>query len=69
MRNHSETPHSDMMTYFDMAVDISHFIEDHELRFCAIIGHSMGGKTSMVVALTRPVLVGRLLVLNIAPVP
>ena len=68
MRNHGESPHLPKMTYTNMANDIAHFIEYHKLGPCAIIGHSMGGKISMVVALTRPELVERLLVLDIAPV-
>jgi esterase len=51
-----------------MAADIIRFIEYHKLKPCAIIGHSMGGKTSMLLALTRPELVERLLVVDIAPV-
>lgn len=68
MRNHGELGHLLKMTYTNMAGDIAHFIEHYRLGPCAIIGHSMGGKVSMVVALTRPELVERLLVLDIAPV-
>ena len=68
MRNHGESPHSSEMTYPDMAADIAYFIEQNQLGPCTIIGHSMGGKASMMLALTRPELVERLLVLDIAPV-
>ena len=68
MRNHGESRHSSEMTYPDMAADITRFIEQHKLGRCPVIGHSMGGKASMILALTRPELVERLLILDIAPV-
>ena len=34
-----------------------------------MIGHSMGGKTAMALALDSPASVGRLIVVDIAPVP
>ena len=64
-RNHGASAHSAKMTYPDMATDICYFIKHHELEPCDIIGHSMGGKASMMMALTRPELISRLLVLAI----
>ncbi len=68
LRNHGESPHANEMSYHDMAADVAHFIETKNLGPVPVIGHSMGGKTSMVLALTRPELVERLLVLDISPV-
>ncbi len=68
MRNHGESEHTPQMTYSAMAEDIAAFITTQGLGPCPVIGHSMGGKAAMVLALTRADLVERLLVLDIAPV-
>ncbi len=56
------------MSYADMAADVSHLIRHRSLRGCTLLGHSMGGKTAMVTALTEPSLISRLVVADIAPV-
>lgn len=68
MRNHGESPHAPEMTYPHMADDLAAFIENRGIGPCPVIGHSMGGKASMALALSHPGLVERLLVLDIAPV-
>ena len=66
MRNHGESCWDDSQTYPDMAVDLAQVIEhiDEEMD---VLGHSMGGKAGMVLALSRPELVNRLVVIDIAP--
>ncbi|HEY5615517.1 MAG TPA: alpha/beta fold hydrolase [Bacteroidota bacterium] len=66
-RNHSRSPHSDVMSYADMANDVREFMQQMNLQSTHIIGHSMGGKTAMLFALTHPELVGKLVVVDIAP--
>ena len=56
------------MTYELMADDVRRFIEVHELGPVTLIGHSMGGKTSMRLALNQPSLIEKLVVVDIAPV-
>ncbi|NQW00348.1 MAG: alpha/beta fold hydrolase [Rhodospirillales bacterium] len=68
MRNHGESPHAPAMTYAQMADDIAQFISSQKIGPCPVIGHSMGGKASMTLALTQAELVQRLLILDIAPV-
>lgn len=68
MRNHGGSPWSDDMSYPAMAADVARFIEDRGYSRVAVLGHSMGGKTAMTLALTRPELVSRLIVADIAPV-
>lgn len=68
LRNHGDSPWVDGMDYRDMAGDVSGFIHQHGLGPCTVIGHSMGGKTAMTLALTHPELVKRLVVVDIAPV-
>ena len=67
LRNHGASPHAFGMAYDDMAGDVVATLEAAGVDACALIGHSMGGKVAMRVALTAPALVGRLLVSDIAP--
>ncbi len=66
-RNHGESPWFPTHSYADMADDLA-AITDREGRMMDVLGHSMGGKAAMVLALTRPGLVDRLIVADIAPV-
>lgn len=66
MRNHGESFHAPTNSYQDMAADLAAVIEPYGQA--DVLGHSMGGKAAMVVALTRPELVNRLIVADIAPV-
>ncbi|HEX7967471.1 MAG TPA: alpha/beta fold hydrolase [Stellaceae bacterium] len=67
-RNHGASPWADTMTYADMVGDVSTFRGAHGLGRVALIGHSMGGKTAMLVALHHADAVERLVVVDIAPV-
>lgn len=67
LRNHGASPWADTMTYTAMADDVRHYIDSHALGPVAIVGHSMGGKTAMALALAFPDRVERLVVVDIAP--
>jgi pimeloyl-ACP methyl ester carboxylesterase len=67
MRNHGMSPATPTHTYADMAKDLAEVIEATGAPM-DVLGHSMGGKAAMMLALTRPELVGRLIVADIAPV-
>lgn len=67
-RNHGLSPWYDTQTYQDMADDLAQVIEAEGIGPVDLLGHSMGGKASMVLALCRPDLVRRLVVADIAPV-
>ena len=67
LRNHGLSPRTDTHSYQDMAGDIAELIEQLGGPM-DIVGHSMGGKAAMVLALTRPDLLRRLVVADIAPV-
>jgi pimeloyl-ACP methyl ester carboxylesterase len=69
LRNHGNSPWADSMNYVEMAGDVAEFIRRHALQGAAIIGHSMGGKVAMTLALKDGGLVGRLVIADIAPVP
>ncbi len=67
MRNHGESPREAVQGYPEMAADLAEVIEG--LGGPAdVLGHSMGGKAAMMLALTRGELVRRLVVADIAPV-
>ncbi len=64
MRNHGESHWNDLHGYPDMANDLANVLSGP----ADVLGHSMGGKAAMVLALTRPDLVRGLIVADIAPV-
>lgn len=67
MRNHGDSPRFDSQSYHDMAADLAEVIID--LGGCAdLLGHSMGGKAAMHVALTQGDLIRKLVIADIAPV-
>jgi len=68
LRNHGSSPWATTMSYPEMAEDVALLIESQQLERPVLIAHSMGGKTAMALALTRPELLGRLIVVDIAPV-
>lgn len=67
MRNHGQSPRADSQSYADMAGDLAEVIEALGAPMDAL-GHSMGGKAAMQLALTRPALIRKLVVADIAPV-
>lgn len=68
LRNHGESPHDDEMSYTAMAEDLGRFIDDHCGGRAAAIGHSMGGKAVMTLALNHPDKVSALAPVDVAPV-
>nr|WP_315234781.1 alpha/beta fold hydrolase [uncultured Albidiferax sp.] len=66
-RNHGASPWSDNMSYPKMALDVKVLIERERLQRPILVGHSMGGKTAMTLALSHPELVGGVAVIDIAP--
>ncbi|GBE84401.1 alpha/beta-hydrolase [Sparassis latifolia] len=70
LRNHGSSPHAAPMTYAHMADDVVQFCKEHSLARISLLGHSMGGKIAMTVALspeTPPDLLRHLIVADIAP--
>ncbi len=56
------------MNYPAMAEDVAQLIARLDLRDCRILGHSMGGKVAMTLALQHPALISSMIVADIAPV-
>lgn len=64
LRNHGDSPWFDTHSYDDLANDLAELLDGPT----DVIGHSMGGKAAMVLALKKSSLVRRLIVADIAPV-
>ena len=54
LRNHGASPWAESMSYAEMADDVLALIERERLQRPFVIGHSMGGKTAMALALLAP---------------
>lgn len=67
-RNHGKSPHADRMDYPSMAEDVVAYLDEQGLEAAYILGHSMGGKIAMQVALSFPERVLGVIVADIAPV-
>jgi esterase len=67
LRNHGNSPHHPEMSYALMAGDVVAFCQKKGLNQIELIGHSMGGKVAMVLTLTHPQLVSRMVVVDIGP--
>lgn len=67
-RNHGDSPHSPDASYEAMSQDLQGLLPQLGLVPCVLVGHSMGGKTAMLLALQRPDVVERLVVVDISPV-
>lgn len=68
MRNHGESPWDSDCTYGAMAADLAATIEAEASGRAIALGHSMGGKAAMALALLYPERVSALVVADIAPV-
>jgi pimeloyl-ACP methyl ester carboxylesterase len=68
--DHGRSPWSERLSYPAMAQAVGDALEaEAEGEPYAVVGHSMGGKVGMALALLKPALVERLCVVDVAPVP
>ena len=67
-RNHGDSSHDPAMDYPTLAADVLETMAAANAIPAAVVGHSMGGKTAMQLALTAPRAVSRLVVADIAPI-
>jgi len=66
-RNHGHSPHHDEMSYELMAADVVRFMDAHHIASARVLGHSMGGKTAMHLAMHHPTRVNKLVVADMSP--
>ncbi len=67
LRNHGQSGHAPEMNLPVMAVDIAEMMRENRLSDPAVLGHSLGGKVAMQLAFDRPEMLGKLIVVDIAP--
>ena len=67
-RNHGQSPRASSMLLQEMAADVAETMQGLGLESAHLVGHSMGGKTAMLLALQKTELVKSLVVVDIAPV-
>jgi len=67
LRNHGNSPHSDEFNYQLMAEDIIELMNDENIESGYLLGHSMGGKVAMNVAMSNAERIEKLIVVDIAP--
>ena len=68
LRNHGRSPHASSMSLTAMAADIARLQDDLGIASSALLGHSLGGKVAMQLALSDAARVQKLIVADIAPV-
>lgn len=67
LRNHGQSGHRAAMNYPVMASDVAFTCQQLGIEHTHVLGHSMGGKTAMQLALNYPLLIDRLIVVDIGP--
>ncbi|CAK7892795.1 probable alcohol acetyltransferase [[Candida] anglica] len=67
MRNHGESPKALPLNYETMAKDVEQYLDTNKLSKLVVVGHSMGAKVAMVLALKRPELIDSLVVVDNMP--
>jgi pimeloyl-ACP methyl ester carboxylesterase len=68
LRNHGDSPWAERMDYPAMSGDVVALLDAQGIERAHLVGHSMGGKVAMWLALNDPERVGSLVVADIAPV-
>ena len=66
-RNHGQSPHEDAMDYEVMVADTIAWMDTQGLDKVNLLGHSMWGKTAMMLACRHPERVERLILVDIVP--
>lgn len=67
LRNHGNSPHSDAFNYKVVADDVLELIESEKLNQPVLLGHSLGGKTAMQLALSFPEKIASAIIVDMAP--
>ncbi|MBD2858464.1 alpha/beta fold hydrolase [Spongiibacter sp. KMU-158] len=68
LRNQGKSPHRDAMTISLMTDDVIHTLDELNIARAHFLGHSLGGKVAMDLAVRFPERVAKVVVADIAPV-
>lgn len=68
LRNHGKSPHDRAMDYPAMAEDVYGLLSLLKIDRFELLGHSMGGKTAMIMAMSNPEKINKLIIADISPV-
>ncbi|WP_028024974.1 alpha/beta fold hydrolase [Enterovibrio calviensis] len=66
--NHGQSPRSQNVDYISQANAVKDFMTQQGLESTSVVGHSMGGKVAMMLAISHPKMIDQLVVMDIAPV-
>ncbi|XP_036319901.1 protein ABHD11 isoform X2 [Rhagoletis pomonella] len=67
-RNHGDSPHTPEHSSAHMAVDSIELMRKQGMAKACVMGHSMGGRTMMHLALKHPELIDRAIIVDISPI-
>ncbi|KAJ3025271.1 UNVERIFIED_CONTAM: hypothetical protein HDU68_007316 [Siphonaria sp. JEL0065] len=68
LRNHGDSPHAMLHDYYAMSNDVFHLCDTLGIDKFNIMGHSMGGKTAMHMALDQPSRIETLISVDMSPI-
>lgn len=68
LRNHGQSPHHDDVSYAAQVLDVLDLFERLDVSTAILVGHSMGGKLAMHLALSEGARVAGLVCVDISPV-
>tara|TARA_B100001094_G_scaffold35989_1_gene30074 strand:+ start:39179 stop:39949 length:771 start_codon:yes stop_codon:yes gene_type:complete len=67
-RNHGKSFHSNEFNYKILAEDLKFYTDYHKIKSFSLIGHSMGGKTAMMFSNMYPLMLNKLIIVDILPI-
>lgn len=67
LRNHGNSPHSDVFNISSMAEDIAELIDELKIENFVLLGHSLGGKVALDYATKHSDKLQKLIIVDIAP--
>ncbi|XP_048522733.1 uncharacterized protein LOC109541308 [Dendroctonus ponderosae] len=68
LRNHGDSAHSKDNSYDDLVMDILKFLKTVGLEKTCVLGHDIGGRIGMLLALKNPELVEKLIISETSPI-
>lgn len=66
--NHGKSEHTSKTSLSLVTQTVAQFLVNHGVDKVSVVGHSLGGKVAMELALTRPQVVNKLVVMDMSPV-